>query len=230
MLLFDFMNLVQIFVLNFVLHFPVVSHAATLINGFSGGPVSGFSWTDPSDPSRTDGVTSNFSTNFSASTASVAGLVNAGFVTVDYQAPFPPSLTYSYYVAGYDDFGGPGLSMSDITGFNVSLRKEANNSAFSLNFFIIGSNDNVYEWNISTSDLSTTEFRSIPIVLSSNSAWASDAPAGAWTIGVDASYANPASTRYNFSIDSISAVPEPSSGLLLLSGLGTLALLRRRKN
>jgi hypothetical protein len=228
MLFYSFMNLIQIFVLTFVLHLPVVSHAATLINGFSGGPVSGSSWTGPSDPSI--GVTSNFSTNFSASTGSVAGLVNTGFVTVDYQAPFPPNLTYSYYVAGYDDFGGPGLSMSDITGFNVSLRKEANNSAFSLNFFIIGSNDNVYEWNISTLDLSTTEFRSIPIVLSSNSAWASGAPAGAWTIGVDASYANPASARYNFSIDSISAVPEPSSGLLLLSGLGTLVLLRRRKN
>lgn len=221
------MTLSRILFLTLALSLPMVSHAATLINDFS-GPVSGYSWTDTSNPSRTDGVTSNYTTSFSASTGSVAGLVNTGFVTVDYQAPFPPSLTYSFYVAGYDDFGGPGLSMSGVTGFNVSLRKEANNSASSINFFIIGSNDNVYEWNISTSDLSTTEFRSIPIVLSSNSAWDSGAPAGAWTIGVDASFNNPASTRYNFSIDSISAVPEPTSSLLLASGLCVLGLLRRR--
>ena len=203
------------------------SKAATLINGFSGA-VTGSNWTDPANPSRTDGIISNYTTNYSATTGSFAGLVNTGFVTVDFQSAFPLNLTYSYTVNGYNNFGGSGLSMNGITGFEVSLRKEVNNSAFNINFYIIGNNDNVYEWNITTSALSATEFRSIPISLSSNSSWVTDNPTGAWAIGVDASYANPASTRYNFSIDSISGVPEPSSGLLLVSGLGALALLRRR--
>lgn len=217
-------NLIQISILTFVLHLPVVSHAATLINGFSGGPVQGTTWVQPD----WTWDTLNFTRSFDASTGSVAGLVNTGFVTVDYRnmslSPFE-NYAFGAYVAGHD---GSILNLSGITGFNVSLRKEANNSADSLNFYIFVANDGGYMWNISTSDLSTTEFRSIPIVLSNNSTWASGAPTQAYTIAVGASAANPANTRYNFSIDSISAVPEPSSSLLVASGLGVLGLLRRR--
>ena len=202
-------------------------HSATLVNDFSAN-VTGFSWTDPSNPSRTDGVTSNYTTSYSAAVASTPGLVDTGFVTVDYQSPFPPSLTYSYVVNAYNDFGGPGLSLTGITGFLVSLRLEPNNSSSAINFFMIGSNDLVYNWSIATSALSSSEFRQLSIVLSDSSDWVNNPATGAWQIGVSASYANPASARYNLSIDSVSSVPEPSSGLLLISGLGALALLRRR--
>ena len=199
--------------------------AATLVNDFS-APVSGINWTQVVS---SGGITSNYSTSFSASTGSVSGLVDPGFVTVDYQQALPGGLSYSYTVEGFNDnFGASDISMVGVTGFEVSLRKELNNSAFSINFFIIANNDNVYEWNIDTSALSTTEFRVIPISLSTNTGWARDNPTAAWVIGVDSSYANPASTRYNFSIDSISSVPEPSSGLMLLSGLGVLTVLRRQ--
>lgn len=204
-------------------------NAATLVNDFSGSSsISGANWTDPANPARTDGITSNYSTTFNASTSAVAGLVDQGFVTVDYQSPFPPGLFYSNVVDAYNNFSGPGLDLSGVTGFLVSLRKEASNTAMNINFYIIDSADQVYSWQIATSSLSATEFRAIPITLADNSAWVTDSPSAAWTIGVAASYMNPASTRYNISIDSVSSVPEPSSGLLLVSGLGGLALLRRR--
>ena len=202
-------------------------HSATLVNDFSAN-ITGFNWTDPSDPSRTDGVSSNYTTSYSAAVASTPGLVDTGFVTVDYQSPFPPSLTYSYVVDAYSDFGGPGLSLTGVTGFLVSLRLEPNNSSSAINFFMIGSNDLVYNWTIATSALSSSEFRQLSIVLSDSSDWVNNPATGAWQIGVSASYANPASARYNLSIDSVSSVPEPSSGLLLISGFGALALLRRR--
>jgi hypothetical protein len=53
---------------------------------------------------------------------------------------------------------------------------------------------------------------------------------GAVEIAVKGDMNNPAPSTYNFSIDSLRAVPEPSSGLLLLSGLGVLAVLRRRRS
>ena len=203
--------------------------AATLVNDFSGSSsISGSNWTDPTNPARTDGITSNYSTTYNASTSAVTGLVDKGFVTVDYQSPYPGGLFYSYVVDAYNDFGGPGLDLGGVTGFLVSLRKEANNTAMNINFYIIGSNDNVYSWQIATSALSATEFRVIPITLADNTDWVAFPSSGAWSIGVAASYMNPASTRYNISIDSVSSVPEPSSGLLLVSGLGALALLRRR--
>ena len=204
-------------------------NAATLVNDFSGSSsISGSNWTDPTDPARTDGITSNYSTTYNASTSAVTGLVDKGFVTVDYQSPYPGGLFYSYVVDAYNDFGGPGLDLGGVTGFLVSLRKEANNTAMNINFYIIGNNDQAYSWQIATSALSATEFRVIPITLADNSAWVTDSPSAAWNIGVAASYMNPASTRYNISIDSVSSVPEPSSGLLFVSGLGGLALLRRR--
>ena len=223
-----FMNY-PILLLSALLSLVSSLHSATLVNDFS-GDVSGFNWTDPSDPSRTDGVTSNYDTMSRTImvSSSTPGLVDTGFVTVDYQSPFPPSLTYSYVVNAYNDFGGPGLSLTGITGFLVSLRLEPNNSSSAINFFMIGSNDLVYNWSIATSALSSSEFRQLSIVLSDSSDWVNNPATGAWQIGVSASYANPASARYNLSIDSVSSVPEPSSGLLLISGLGALALLRRR--
>ena len=203
--------------------------AATLVNDFSNNnPIRGYNWTDPTDPTRTDGITSNYSTNFNASTSAVAGLVDQGFVTVDYQSPFPPSTFYSYAVDAYSNFGGPVFDLSGVTGFLVSLRKEASNTAMNINFYIIDSADAVYSWQIATSSLSATEFRVVPITLADNPAWVTDSPSAAWNIGVAASNSNPASARYNISIDSVSYVPEPSSGFLLVSGLGALAILRRR--
>ncbi|NBR46294.1 MAG: PEP-CTERM sorting domain-containing protein [Verrucomicrobia bacterium] len=199
-------------------------HSANLVNDFSAS-VRGFNWTDPGDPSRN--IISNYTTSYSASVASIPGLVDTGFVTVDYQSPFPVFTTYSYTVDAYNDFGGRGLSLSGITGFLVSLRLEPNNSSSAINFFMIGNNDRVYDWGINTSALSATEFRQVTINLADNSDWILDGASAAWQIGVSASAFNPASTRYNLSIDSVSSVPEPSAGLLLISGLGAVALLRR---
>lgn len=135
-------------------------NAATLVNDFSdSSSISGANWTDPTNPARKDGITSNYSTTFNASTSAVAGLVDQGFVTVDYQAPFPPSFFYSNGVNAYNNFSGPGLDLSGVTGFLVSLRTEASNTAMNINFYIIDSADNVYSWQIATSSLSATEFQ-----------------------------------------------------------------------
>lgn len=204
--------------------FSPLAQAANLVNDFSVNVGGGVNWTDPSPMT---GITSNFTTSFLAT--GVPGLVNQGFVTVDYQSAYPMGLFYSYTVDAFNSgSAGYDFSLTGVTGFNVSLRKESNNTASSINFYIIGSNDNVYEWNIDTSSLSTSEFRVIPIALASNSAWASSSPTGAMNIGIAASYNNPASTRYNVSIDSVSSVPEPNAGILLLGGLTALGLTRRR--
>jgi len=53
---------------------------------------------------------------------------------------------------------------------------------------------------------------------------------GAVEIAVKGDSTNAAPSTYNFSIDSLRAVPEPSSSLLFLSGLSALAFSRRRKS
>ena len=52
---------------------------------------------------------------------------------------------------------------------------------------------------------------------------------GAVEIAVKGDSTNAAPSTYNLSIDSLRAVPEPSSSLLFLSGLSALAIFRRRK-
>lgn len=211
--------------------FSPLAHAANLVNDFSVSVAGGFNWTEPSDPSRTDGITSNFTTSFSATTL-VPGLVDNGFVTIDYTSPYPPGLFYSYFVDAFNSFnaGGPDFSLTGVTGFNISLRSEINNTASSINFYILGNNDNIYSWEIATSALSTSEFRVIPITLASSVDWVNNPTSGAWAIGVAASYSNPASTTYNISVDSVSSVPEPSTGALLASGLVAWGFMRRRNH
>ena len=103
-----FFSLLTIITLGSIANMP----AATLVNDFS-APVTGSVWTDVTS---SGGITSNYTTSFSASAGSFPGLANKGFVTVDFQSAFPLGLTYSCTVNGYDDFDGPQLYMIDPSG------------------------------------------------------------------------------------------------------------------
>jgi len=207
-------------------------HAAVLVNDFSGA-VSGYVFTETLNDYYGSGGPSA-----SPNALGVAGQVDKGFYTVNFRDTDPFTVgsngivnAYTGDMGGWDPVtglygGGTYFDLQGITGFLVSLRREAANTAATLNLYILTNQDYEYWFPISTSSLSTSSFTDVFVNLSSNSSYSYFSGLTAAQIGVKGDSIIPSST-YNFSIDSLRAVPEPSSGILLLAGLGILALRRR---
>jgi hypothetical protein len=114
--------------------------------------------------------------------------------------------------------------LEGVTSFILSIRREFLNNAGIVNLYILSDQDQEYYFPINLNLLPASMFMDISIDTTGSFA----VGMGAVEIAVKGDSNNPAPSTYNFSIDSLRAVPEPSSGLLLFSGLGALALLRRR--
>jgi len=215
------------------LFFVLKAEAVTLVNDFS-GPVSGYVFTENLNEFYGSGGPSA-----SPNALGVAGQVDKGFYTVNFRDTDPFTVgsngivnAYTGDMGGWDPAtglygGGTYFDLQGITGFLVSLRRETANTAATINLYILTNQDFEYWFPISTSSLSTSSFIDIFVNLSSNPSYNYFSGLTAAQIGVRGDSSIPSST-YNFSIDSLRAVPEPSSGLLLFSGLGALGLLRRR--
>ena len=210
------------------------SYGATLVNDFS-GVVTGYEFTDSGA-----NYYSMSSPSASPNATSAPGQVDQGFYTVNYRdMPFfnvgQIGIVNAYtgamgsWSAGTGYTGGTYFDLADVTGFLVSLRREAMNDAETINLYILSNQDTEYYFPINLAALPTNTFSDVLIDLTTAVNYSYFSGLGATQIGIKGDMGNPSST-YNFSVDSlrVQTVPEPSSGLLLLSGLGSLAVLRRR--
>jgi hypothetical protein len=214
------------------LFFALKAEAATLVNDFS-GPISGYYFTD--NPS---GDTNYYfsSATHSPTASGLPGQVDQGYYTVDFSdaqafnigqyarvTAFQGSFgTYDSDLGRY--VGGNLFNLEGVTSFILSIRREFLNNAGIVNLYILSDQDQEYYFPINLNLLPASMFMDISIDTTGSFA----VGMGAVEIAVKGDSNNPAPSTYNFSIDSLRAVPEPSSGLLLFSGLGALALLRRR--
>ena len=208
--------------------------AATLVNDFV-GPVSGWQFTENASSEPT------FYTSSATHSPGVSGLpgqVDQGYYTVNFSeigasgvGQYGRVTAFLGSFGNYDSdlnryVGGNLFSLENVTSFILSVRREHLNTAQFINLYILSDQDLEYYFPINLNLLPASIFVDIPI----DTTGSFPLGMGAVEIAVKGDMNNPAPSTYNFSIDSLRAVPEPSSGLLLLSGLGTLALLRRRKN
>lgn len=197
-------------------------HAQVLVNDFSGAQ-SIYIGTPYS----------SFNGSSSPSATGHAGLVNTGYFTVN--------SSNSGYLGAYSSFGGGNSGWSlplgysnaagefnllNVTGFLVSLRRESANTAPLIYLQVVTNEDQQYDAPINLGSVSVGSFMEVSVPLSSlNLSYSSGLTAWMIGIGGDSTNANP--QTYNFSVDSIRAVPEPSAISLLLVGLGGLMALRR---
>ena len=211
------------------------SHAQVLVNDYSGG-VTGFYFTQ----------TINDYYAFSLPTANPTatgnpGQIDMGYYTVDYTNISPFQTSGNSFVNAYREdmgsWGGTGgfytggsyFDLAGVTGFLVSLRKEASNTASTINFYILTNQDLEVSIPISTAGLSSTSFTDVVINLNTFSGYTYIPGLQASQIAIKGDgYSSVEGERYNFSIDSLRAVPEPSASCLLGLGLSALALVRRR--
>jgi hypothetical protein len=208
-------------------------NAATLVNDFS-GPVTGYYFTD--NPSSDPDYFSSAATQ-SATATTQPGQVDLGFYTVNFSdaqainigqhgrvTAFMGSFgTYDPDLQRY--VGGNLFSLDNVTGFLLSLRREHLNTAGIINLYILSDQDQEFYFPINLNLLPASIFMDIAIDLTQTTI---PAGTGAVEIAIKGDAGNPAPSTYSFSLDSLRAVPEPSSSLLILSGLSALALLRRR--
>lgn len=211
--------------------------AATLVNDFS-GTVTGFNFTDSfadfyamSSPSASPTATGN------------AGQVDVGYYKVDYR-DMPGFNTSGFSIInGYQGdigtwdgstgfyTGGIYFDLAGVTQFLVSLRKESFNTAALINFYILTNQDREISIPIDISGLSAAGFTDLSIDLAGFAGYGYVPGLMAATIGIRGDSSNDSTAgaaHYNFSVDSLRVVPEPSTSVLLLSGLGVLALRRLR--
>jgi PEP-CTERM motif len=211
------------------------SHAQVLVNDYSGG-VTGFYFTQTIN----DIYASSLPTANPTATGN-AGQIDVGYYTVDYSdKSYFQTSDYSIvnaYSGGMGSWSGTGgfytggsyFDLAGVTGFLVSLRKEASNTAETINFYILTNQDAEVYIPISTAGLSSTSFTDVVINLNSSSGYSYVSGLQASQIGIKGDpYSSVQGETYNFSIDSLRAVPEPSAACLLGLGLGALALVRRR--
>ena len=213
--------------------------AATLVNDFS-GTVTGYYFTDSfadyyamSSPSASPTATGS------------AGQVDVGYYTVNYRdmpnfstGGFSAINGFSGELGNWNNStgfyeGGIYFDLAGITGFSLSLRKENFNTASTINLYILTNLDTEIFIPIDISGLSSGTFTDVSIDLANFGGYSYVPGLGAAQIAIKGDYSNDSSMNqatYNFSVDSLrtQGVPEPSSGFLLVSGLGALALLRRR--
>lgn len=211
------------------------SKAAVLVNDFSGA-VSGYNFTDSlndyygnSAPSAHPGV------------IGLPGQVDLGFYTVDFRDTDPFTVGAFSIVNGYAGdmggwsgsggfyTGGTYFDLEGVQGFYVSLRREALNTAGTINLYILTNQDLEYYFPILTASLSSAQFTDVYVPLDSNSGYTFISGLGAVQIGIKGDFSNPSST-YNFSVDSLRvlAVPEPSSAAFYLVGFVSWLVGRRR--
>jgi hypothetical protein len=209
--------------------------AATLVNDFS-GPVSGWYFVDNPTSVPTD---FNSSATHSPLTSNLPGQVDSGFFTVNFSETtlannIGKSASVTAFQGSLGSFdsslgryvGGNLFNLEGITSFLLSIRRESLNNAQTVNLHILSDQDQEYYFPVNLNLLSASMFMDISI----NTVGAFPAGMGAAQISVKGDSANVTPSTYNFSIDSLRAVPEPSCTSLLFSGLGSLALFRRRKS
>jgi hypothetical protein len=208
--------------------------AATLVNDFS-GPVSGWYFVDnpTSDPTNF-----NSSATHSPLTSNLPGQVDSGFFTVNFSetlanniGQFASVTAFQGSLGSFDSslgryVGGNSFNLEGITSFLLSIRRESLNNAQTVNLYILSDQDREYYFPVNLKLLPASMFMDISI----NTVGAFPAGMGAVQISVKGDSANVSPSTYNFSIDSLRAVPEPSCTSLLFSGLASLALFRRRKS
>jgi hypothetical protein len=204
--------------------------SSTLINDFS-GTITGYNFTEDLNDFYGLSTPSAF-----PSANNLPGQVDIGYFRVNFSdtdpftvGSFSSVTAYQGQFGTYDPdlgryVGGNWFDLGTISGFWLSLRRETANTAATINLYILSDQDQEYYLPVNLSNLSTTQFTDVYLDLSGSTV---PLGAGAVQIAIKGEMANPSST-YNFSIDSLRAVPEPSAGLLLLSGLGALGFLRRR--
>jgi hypothetical protein len=211
------------------------SHAQVLVNDYSGG-VTGYGFTETfNNAYASSGPAADPTANGNL------GQVEVGYYTVDYTNISPWQVSGNSFVNAYKDdmgswsgtggfyTGGTYFDLAGVTGFLVSLRKEASNTASTINFYILTNQDLEVSIPISTAGLSSTSFTDVVINLNTFSGYTYIPGLQASQIAIKGDgYSLVEGERYNFSIDSLRAVPEPSAACLLGLGLGALALVRRR--
>ena len=215
------------------------SHAQLLVNDYS-GTVSG------------NGFTDTFTTYYATSSPIAnptatgnAGQVDVGFYTVNFQDA--PDFSFGgsdSIINGYlGDMGsrnrstgfyegGTYLDLAGVTTFLVSMRKQTLNTAKIVNFYILTNRDTEIYIPFDISGLSSTTFADVSIDLAGSSAYNYIPGLKAVQIGIkgDGNYDTSAGqATYNFSVDSLRSVPEPSTGVLLATAIGALALAHRRR-
>ena len=211
------------------------SHAQVLVNDYSGG-VTGFYFTETIN----DYYASSLPIANPSATGN-AGQIDVGFYTVNYSdksyfqtSDYSIVNAYSGDMGGWSGTGGfytggSYFDLAGVTGFLVSLRKEALNTAPTINFYILTNQDAEVYIPISTAGLSSTSFTDVVINLNDFSGYTYVSGLQASQIGIKGDpYSTVEGETYNFSIDSLRSVPEPSAACLLGLGLGALALVRRR--
>jgi hypothetical protein len=208
--------------------------AATLVNDFS-GPVSGWYFVD--NPTSVP-TYFNSSATHSPLTSNLPGQVDSGFFTVNFSETLAINIGQSASVTAFQGsfgsfdsslgryVGGNSFNLEGITSFLLSIRRESLNNAETVNLYILSDQDREYYFPVNLKLLPASMFMDISI----NTVGAFPAGMGAVQISVKGDSANVSPSTYNFSIDSLRAVPEPSCTSLLFSGLGSLALFRRRKS
>lgn len=216
------------------LFFALKAEAATLVNDFS-GPISGYQFTE--NPSSQPSFY-NSSATHSPTVTGLPGQVDQGYYTVNFSEAWPNGVGQHGRVTAflgsfgsYDSdlgryVGGNLFNLESITGFYLSLRLEALDlNTRLINLYILSDQDLEYNFPV---DLWTLNMGGPFEDIFVDTTGVFPVGMGAVEIAVKGSWDNSTPAVYNFSIDSLRAVPEPSSGLLLLSGLGALAILRRR--
>jgi len=221
------------FVLSFVFGLLGVGKASTLVNDFSGTAV-GYGFTS----SFADMYAMSFPSASPSATGNT-GQVDVGYYTVNYRdmpgystGAFSSLNGFSGDLGNWNNStefyeGGTYFDLAGVTGFFLSLRKENFNTASIINFYILTNRDSEILIPIDISGLSSTTFTDVSIDLANFGGYSYVPGLQAAKIAIQGDYSN---ATYNFSVDSLrtQGVPEPSSGLLLVSGLGALAILRRR--
>ncbi|NCY23126.1 PEP-CTERM sorting domain-containing protein [bacterium] len=204
-----------------------VPHAQVLVNDFT----TSHPWT-------------SFPGTLYSSASGESGQVNVGYFTVnsepDYSqgggGPINDNLSLLAYRSDSAPFG-----ISGITGFNISMRREINNTAPTALFGVtsqVPSGVLYFSAEIDLASLSTTSFTNIYIPLTALLDRSTTPPSG-FPSGITNfnlieisgnSYTGWGADTYNFSVDSIGAVPEPSALSLLAIGLGVLFRRSRKRD